>query len=134
MGRWEYHSDRLEINDFLGLIFSRVLNGADEIRFELADGSGALIMGHEQSCCESVYVEDVAGDLGDLVGAPIVRAEAPSSLDGKNAGSADVEDGDEEWTFYILGTSRGTVTIRWYGSSNGYYSTSVHIWKEKTSS
>ena len=33
--------------------------------------------------------------------------------------------GDEQWTFYELASNRGSVTLRWYGSSNGYYGTGV---------
>lgn len=77
-------------------------------------------MYHEQDCCESVYLEDVCGDWADIVGSTVISASEETSY-------GDSESLSETWTFYHIRTHRGTVTLRWYGSSNGYYSERVEI-------
>lgn len=94
--------------------------GSETVRFVASDGS-RFEMRYEQDCCASCSIEDVCGDVSDLIGSPIVRAEEPSSLDGFEE-KGEQYDESFTWTFYILGTAKGTLTIRWYGSSNGYYS------------
>lgn len=77
---------------------------------------------HAQDCCENVSIEDIIGDLGDLVGSPILQAEEVSSDDG----AKDPESAESfTWTFYKFATIKGSVTVRWLGESNGYYSESV---------
>ena len=80
-------------------------------------------MYHDQDCCESVYLEDVIGDLNDLIGKPILMAYEASSDNVEN--DPDLEGDSQTWTFYHLATIKGSVTLRWVDSSNGYYSESV---------
>jgi hypothetical protein len=88
------------------------------IVFELEDGSEYELY-HGQDCCESVHVEDIAGDLSDLVG-EVVVAEESSNRDNPPEHAE-----SHTWTFYRIGTVKGTCVIRWLGESNGYYSESV---------
>lgn len=92
--------------------------GSDELVFTLVDGQ-TLTLFHEQDCCESVYIESVDGDLNDLVMSPLTQAEESSNQE-------NTEYGSNTWTFYKFATVKGFVTVRWCGSSNGYYSESVH--------
>jgi uncharacterized protein YegJ (DUF2314 family) len=77
-------------------------------------------MYHEQDCCENVYLSDVDGDWKDIIGSPVLMAEVVAGE------SITDDDGDlTEWTYYKLATIKGYVTLRWIGTSNGYYSVDV---------
>lgn len=104
--------------------------GNDVIWFTCSDGS-EYVMYHEQDCCESVEIEDVSGDINDLIGTPITLA-ADISNEVEEAEDND-EYGSHTWTWYNIATVKGYVTIRWYGESNGYYSESVDFIKLKES-
>ena len=118
-----------DITELIGKTLSKVENRDDEaIHFTVEDGSEYQLY-HSQNCCESVYVEDIIGELDDLVGSPILMAEEVSSEEPPVDVKRDYDPECEEWTFYKLATVKGYVTIRWYGSSNGYYSTSVSFGK-----
>jgi hypothetical protein len=77
---------------------------------------------HEQQCCESVTVEDITGDLSDLIGEPLLMAESVSKHE---IVETEWEDRSRKWTFYKFATRKGYVDIRWVGESNGYYSEEV---------
>lgn len=95
----------------------------DEIIFECEDGT-KYRMFHSSNCCEQVEVEDVNGDVTDLIGTPIIAADERTSRENPEGVKIEYQD-SFTWTFYRLSTIKGTVVIRWYGSSNGYYSESV---------
>lgn len=114
----------------LGKVFKKV-DGEKyscDINFHLEKG-GIYNMYHEQDCCESVLVEDIVGNLSDLENTPILKAEVRKSHDEKKLSEEYHHYYDESntWTFFEIGTIKGSVTIRWIGSSNGYYSEDVNI-------
>lgn len=99
-----------------------------EIKFQISDGSTYLLF-HEQDCCERVVIEDICGDLDDLIGSPITLAEESTSHSHPEDFTREEVDDSFTWTFYKLATVKGYVTIRWFGESNGYYSESVKFIK-----
>ena len=115
--------------DLQGRVLTRVEKiNDDELRFYLTD-EHYVRMYHEQDCCESVTIEDIVGDLDDLVGTPLLLAE--ETVNDDRDIDQDTEDSysydSETWTYYRFRTIKGSVDIRWYGTSNGYYSESVDI-------
>ena len=89
-------------------------------------------MSHMQDCCENVMLEDVCGDWADIIDSPVLLAEKVSNADEPEDVNLDnrYRDNAEEWTFYKLSTIKGSITLRWYGASNGYYSTDVSfVWE-----
>lgn len=96
--------------------------GDDRMFFECEDGASFQLF-HEQDCCESVSIQDIAGDVADLIGSPLLTAE--ESVSDRPGEITESADDSETWTFYRLSTIKGSVVVRWLGSSNGYYSESV---------
>jgi hypothetical protein len=97
----------------------------DEIIFTTREGE-KYRMYHFQDCCETVSIEDICGDLKDLIDSEILLAEEVSNSDENPDGVPIPKYQDSfTWTFYKLATAKGFVTIRWYGESNGYYSESA---------
>lgn len=126
--------------------------GDDTMTFKTSDHE-IYQLHYYDDCCATCSIEDICGDLKDLIGCPILLAEEISSSEPegallesrkaayekarsefvpKSSGDEFYWDGpgsdnnwkeeSETWTFYKLSTIKGSVTIRWYGSSNGYYS------------
>ena len=114
--------------DLVGKILINVENIDDEkIVFTLETGEKYKLF-HWQDCCENVYVESIVGDLSDLIGSPILVAEEATNSDPQPGQEVPKYD-SFTWTFYKLATRKGYVDIRWYGTSNGYYSESVSFEK-----
>lgn len=125
---FSHESGDVGVQAMLGVTIKEIERGDDYILFSMEDGTQYVMM-HQQDCCETVYLEDVVGNLEDLIGSPIVQAEEATN-------DQDLPpDGEDEksytWTFYHLGTVKGSVTIRWFGSSNGYYSEEASVFLVK---
>ena len=114
-------------NNLLGKVLTKIEGlekGKDFVTFYAEDGS-VYEMYHEQDCCECVIIEDVCGDVDDLIGSEILLAEAVESDEWPEGVQKSEYTDSFTWTFYKLATRKGFVDIRWLGESNGYYSESV---------
>lgn len=110
------------IENLLGKVINKIVGlekNSEEFTFYLDSGKMVTFF-HEQDCCESVRVNDICGDIEDLIDTPILDAREESN-------GEDCEEGHRTWTFYIFRTIKGSVTIIWRGYSNGYYSERVSI-------
>ena len=115
-----------KIEDMVGKVFTSIRNEDTELVFENA--TERFVFFHAQDCCEHVSIEDVCGDLEDLVGEPLLLAEEVSGETPVEFNEADHE--SVTWTFYKFATRKGYVDVRWLGESNGYYSESVSLGRE----
>ena len=110
----------------LGKTFVQVTGdvGGYEMLFETAQGE-RFMFAHQQDCCECVDINDIVGNLQDLVGEPLLLAEEVSGET-----PVDFVERDHEsvtWTFYKFATRKGWVDVRWLGESNGYYGEGVDL-------
>ena len=93
--------------------------GSESVVFVCTDDT-KYEMTYHHDCCASCSILDIVGDVADLIGRPILKAEAHSNSDAPPEDGVDYD--SYTWTFYSLRTDKGAVDIRWFGESNGYYS------------
>lgn len=106
--------------DLVGKVPLSIKSSDDQLMMVFEDGTARWY--HYQDCEEDVCIEDINGDLGNLVGQELKMSEESSNED-----MAGVGDYSETWTFYRFATIQGYVDIRWVGNSNGNYSESVNF-------
>lgn len=126
-------------------------DGSEEVEFECSDGQ-TFKMYHVEDCCEDVCLAEIVGDVDDIIGVPVLRAEEATSegkiendlyhandsyekaqaVRRKLSGQDNPEryaDSSQTWTFYKIDTAKGDLVLRWFGTSNGYYSESVDFFR-----
>lgn len=128
----DWDNEAAKFEDLAGKVLVKIEGaerGSKRITLHTADDK--FFMYHSQDCCETVEVEEIVGDVADLIGEPILLAEEVVSENETPEGVITNEDAylgeSYTWTFYKLRTRSGDVTLRWLGSSNGYYSESVYF-------
>lgn len=130
----EGYNDYINISDMIGKSVQSVEVEDDKkrITFYCFDENNNEIryeMYHDQDCCENVYLEDIVGDLDDLYVGKIIKAEETTNRN--DPPPAEGSDDSYTWTYYNLATIEGYIQFRWFGTSNGYYSESVSLYKYK---
>ena len=125
-----------EFNDLVGetiISFSGLEKGSEVIIFNTSTGI-KYKMFHDQVCCESVSVEDIHGNISDILDSKITHAEVVTNSDeNPDDVSGDILEDQRSftWTYYYIRTDKGSLSILWYGLSNGYYSEKVNFEKVK---
>lgn len=85
---------------------------SNSVIFQLSNGK-KLCMSDFGEIRSSVYIEEIYGDIDDIIDSEILLAECVTQSDKKYT----------LWTFYKLSTINGSITLRWCGEAdNGYYS------------
>ena len=120
----DYDETEVDFSVLQGLTIDRITNEKndhdnDELIFYMSDGR-EFKMYHAQRCCESIELIDTAGDFSDIIGTSVLLAECVTNDD--DLDDVDILQWRQMWTFYKLSTIKGSVTLRWFGRSNGCYS------------
>ncbi|MDQ3816997.1 MAG: hypothetical protein M3362_04815, partial [Acidobacteriota bacterium] len=91
-----------EITELVGKTLTEIVGGVgdEQLTFIANDGT-EWRMYHKQDCCESVTVEDIEGDLLDLIGSPILQVEESTSNENlPYVKPPEYSDESFTWTFY----------------------------------
>lgn len=121
----------IEISAMVGKTPTRIEGGVGghEVTFHCLDGWKFQFYFEDEDTgnAASIRLEDLGGgSLDSLLGHELVAAEMVSD------DAPEYEGNHATWTFVKLRSHGGDVTMRWWGSSNGYYAEGPMLrgWKE----
>ena len=120
---WSFDNKEHTVNELVGKTLIECSADGECVTFITSEGEEYRLE-HNRACCESVTIDDICGELSDLIGTPLTQAEEVSS-DGQGAKDEDEDIESFTWIFYKFATVKGYVTIKFYDTCNGYYSESV---------
>lgn len=109
----------------VGKVFSKIEMDRHQefIIFSFEDGS-VFKMGHNQECCEKVYLEDIVGDITKMIGQTVISASHTSDGDLSDDGVTVIE-----YNFYTIQGNLDSITLRWYGETNSCYSINATLYR-----
>lgn len=119
-----WYNNLVDVAELQGQTFTKVRADEDTVTFE--NNKVRYVLYHDKDCCESVVVEEIIGDLEDLENLPLLIAKEDTNAEGEELPNEE----SYTWTFYNFATFKGYVTIRFLGTSNGYYSEDVFCVKK----
>lgn len=107
---------------FEGKLCTEFSTFSDRVEFVcLTDGKPErFVIYHPQDCCESVYLDSVEGKI------PLSPFRIIKISETCETGEEECGDVWEKQT-YVFDTDEGNFVLKFYGTSNGYYGTSVFI-------
>lgn len=149
--KYQYQKQNKKTHQFstlLGMTFDNIVVDPNKEYIEFyttctawGKQKGTFVLTHELDGWEGaeVLLEDITGDLNDLIGEPILRSEEVCSrenLDDRDFSEWNYSDKEEDkdsathiWTFYKLATRKGYVDMRWLGNTcYEHYSEAVFLY------
>jgi hypothetical protein len=113
----------METHVLIGKTIKEVQVADDQgaIRFVLDDGN-EIVARADGDCCSHSWIEDVINHEA-IIGSPVLLAQDIDMPESYNPGATKHGHYEEEMAFYgfEIKTAKGTCTIEYRNSSNGYY-------------
>ena len=116
-----YDDNRKVLDNMVGRVVKYVDIDHDQMKITCEDNS-VFTFYHEQDCCECVYIADTEGEPMSLKGWKLLLVDMEATKESS-------WDRDESKTTTVVKfvTDENTVSVKWIGESNGYYSESVDL-------
>jgi hypothetical protein len=117
---------RKQLDNMVGRVVKYIDIDKEEMKITCEDNS-VFTFYHEQDCCENVYIADTVGDPMSLKGWKLLSVDMDAENESDGWDGFRFDQISRTVTMVKFVTDENTVSVRWIGESNGYYSESVDL-------